>query len=199
MVSIKNISPVARAIAIVGAVVVLATSVTFAALQSQATLTNSSISTTAELKLWNGSSFQSTAPGFTINNLVPGTGSGDLPFYFQNSGGIPLQISAKVLSAPTYEGLDDWNDLTVKIKNNVGVETPTTFGALLSPGGVTLLGSPLAAGAQGNSGVPGTEGNYTISFDIAPSEVTGGKLSVGNFDIVFTGVQAPAPQQQQNQ
>ena len=98
MISIKNISPVARAIAVVGAVVVLATSVTFAALQSQATLTNSSISTTASLKLWNGSSFQSTAPGFTINNLVPGSGSGELPFYFQNSGGIPLQISAKIPS-----------------------------------------------------------------------------------------------------
>ncbi len=123
MVSIRQINPVARAVVVIAAVMALVTSVTFAALQSQATLTNNSISTaTAGLKLWNGSSFESTAPGFTVTGLVPGEWSDDYNFYFQNDGEGPLFLTANVPQEPALpEGMDSygftgWENLKVAFK-----------------------------------------------------------------------------------
>lgn len=123
MVSIRRINPVARAIVVIGAVMALVTSVTFAALQSQATLTNNTISTaTAGLLLWDGDSFESAAPGVTVTGLIPGDWSEDYPVYFQNSGEGPLYLRASVPETPALpEGMDDygfsgWENLKVAIK-----------------------------------------------------------------------------------
>lgn len=123
MVSIRKINPVARAIVVIGAVMALVTSVTFAALQSQATLTNNTISTaTAGLLLWDGDSFESAAPGVTVTGLVPGDWSEDYPIYFQNSGEAPLYLTASVPEQPALpEGMEDygfsgWENLKVSIK-----------------------------------------------------------------------------------
>jgi hypothetical protein len=66
-----------------------------------------------------------------------------------------------------------------------GGYTPTTMAALLA-GNVPLVTAPLPAGAQGdgNASVPG---NYTVTFAIAPDKVFGSSLSVGSFNLEFTG------------
>jgi hypothetical protein len=183
-----------RAIGVIGVVAGLVTGVTFAALNNQAVLGASTLRTaSAELKIWNGSEFAPTAPGFAITNLVPGAGSGNKAFYFQNAGGVDVNITAHVPVAPVVPedgyGFTGWENLKVMFTNkHDGTSIPTTMAALLD-GEVTLPGAALTAGAQGDSGNETAEGNYAVAFDISPIAITGDHAGVGDFNIVFTGVQ----------
>lgn len=193
MQSMRIFNPTLRAIGIISAVAVLVGGVTFAALTSQATLTNSSISSaTANLLLWDGDTFESTAPGFTVTGLVPGTGVTNA-FYFKNSGGVPLNITANVPALPGSAGFSDWHNLLVTISSTnpgcVGPATVNTNMYDLNAGQVSLPCPPLTAGAQGSNVVLATEGNYTMKFDIVPGSITGSVVTVDNFNMVFTGVQ----------
>lgn len=188
MTGVLKFSPLVRAIAVIGAVAALAGGATFAALQSQATLTNTTInSATASLKLWNGSSFESTAPGFTVTNVVPGQGSAPQAFYFKNDGGVPLAVTATVPVAPTYAGVAEASDVEVDITCYNNATVNTNLEALLA--GPVSLNLVLPAGAQGDSGNPNTVGNCTAVFDFDPAGVSGSSASVGPFDVVFTGTQ----------
>jgi hypothetical protein len=200
MLAISRINPLVRAILVVGAVAGLVTGVTFAALNSSATLGASTItSTTASLLLWNGSDFASQAPGFAITDLVPGEGSGAKHFYFKNAGKADLGVTARIVNPPEVsEGLL-YTDIKVTFKSDkAGCTVPvvTNFQALID-GDVALPCNPLSGEAQGNNqaGAEETEGNYSVSFDINPAAaVTGDTANVGNFNIVFTGAAvAPAP------
>lgn len=186
---------ISRAVGVIGATAVLATGVTFAALQSNvATLSNTSVtSSTASLKLWDGDSFELVAPGYTITNLVPGTGSAVQHLYMQNDGQIPLNVTAHVPAAPSASGFSGWENFKVKIASETGGSVETNMQALLS-GNVVLPANPLSAGATGNSNVEGTEGNYTVTFDIDPSSTFGNSVSVGSFNIDFTGTQPETPE-----
>ena len=186
----KKTMAIARAAGVVGATAALVVGVTLANLSSTASLTANNIaSATADLTVWNGSSFSSTATGFTVTGLVPGVGSGNLPFYFRNGGGVNLNVTVHVPVTPTSSGFSGWNNLKVVFTNDFTATTVTTDMQALLAGDVALPGNPLAAGAQGNSGVPGTQGNYKVSFDIVPASITGSHVTVGNFDLVFTGTQ----------
>lgn len=196
----RLMSPLTRAVGVISAVAILVGGVTFAALQSQATLTDNTIaSANADLKLWDGDSFESEAPGFTVTGLVPGEGSGPNLFYFQNAGETDLNISAHVPVAPEEPqggyGFSGWENLDVTFKNlsDDCAEGPveTDMGALLA-GDVELPCNPLSEGATGNNqpGAEGTEGNYSVEFDIHPEAVTGDHAGVGSFDIVFSGAAA---------
>lgn len=186
-------SAVLRAFGVVGATAALVTGVTFAALNSSATLTASSIlSATADLKLSNGGSFASNAPGFTITDLVPGTGV-TKPLYFQNAGGVGLNITANIPTLPAAPGggygFTGFDNLTVTITSEACPTPVMTNMLALNAGQVALPCNPLPAGAIGNSGVHPTVGNYSIKFDINPAAITGSQAGVGPFDIVFTGTQ----------
>lgn len=190
---------IARATGVIGATVALVVGVTFAVLtpglSTTATLTDNTVSSaTASLLVWNGSTFVPSAPGFHVTGLVPGHPSTPIPFYFKNSADLALTITAHVPSAPTSSGFTGWENLKVYIKSDgVGTTTSTNMADLLA-GDVALPGNPLPAGSQGNSGVAGTVGNYTISYDITPSSVNPGasQVTIGSFNLVFTGTQ-PAP------
>jgi hypothetical protein len=118
MLQFTKINPLARAIGVIGAVAALTTGVTFAALNSQATLTNTTISSaTADLLLWDGDTFESTAPGFTITDLVPGTGV-EKPLYFKNAVGVPLAVTAHVPTLPSSTGFTGWQNLHVTITSD---------------------------------------------------------------------------------
>ncbi len=185
----KNSLTIARGVGVIGSTVALMVGVTFAALTSNpATLSNNNItSATASLKVWDGGTYNVTATGFTVTGLIPGSGSGDLPFYLQNDGDVPLNISVTVPTAPSASGFTGWENLKVTIKNHNGSVIATSDMAALLAGNVSL--NQLAAGAAGDSNTAGTPGNYTVNFDIVPASVTGSQATVGIFDLVFTGTQ----------
>lgn len=191
----RHINPVARAIVVIAAVMALVTGVTFAALKDSVTLQNNTISSAnADLLIWDGDSFEQTAAGFTVTNLIPGSGSDDYPFYLKNNGGTPLKLAITVPSAPAEPaggyGFSGWENLKVTVTNNepgCADDTLHTDMAALLAGEVELKCNPMTAGAQGDSGNLETEGNFTVSFDIAPESVTGDSPGVGNFDLVITG------------
>jgi hypothetical protein len=196
--SIRLVNPVLRAIGVIGIVAGLVTGVTFAALNSQAVLADSSISTsTATLKLWDGDSFESLAPGFHVTDLVPGSGSGEKLFYFQNGGTVALNITAHIPDAPAAPaggyGFSGFENVKVTFTNKHGGATIDTTMAALLAGEVSLPGNPLSAGAQGDSNVADAEGNYAVTFDINPAAVTGSHAGVGDFNVVFTGTQPETP------
>jgi hypothetical protein len=191
---------IGRAIGSVGAVVALAGGITYAALTSNtATLSQSTISTgTASLKIYNfpDGQWETSAPGFQITKLVPGTGV-DEHFYLQNDGDSSLDVTATVPTLPGPPsggdyGFSGFQNVKVDITGEKCGDTVNTNLAALNAGKVALPCNPLTAGAAGNSNVTGTEGNYKIHFDINPDVVTGGSAGVGPFDIVFQGT-ASAP------
>ncbi len=175
-------SIIVRAVGVIAATSALVTGVTWAALTSNtATLTSTTInSATASLKLWDGDSFETSAPGFTITGLVPGTGS-EQAFYFQNDGGVPLKLKAKIPALPSSSGFAGWENAKVTFTDEQNNTTVTTDMLALSTGdGVELPGDSAAAG---------TEGNFKAKFDIAPSSITGGQVTIDAFNIEFTGTQ----------
>lgn len=201
---IFNINPLARSVGIFGVVAALATAVTFAALSSQATLSDNTVdSATADLNIWDGAAFSTTAPGFHVTGLVPGQGSGELPLYLQNAGDGNMNVTAHVPTLPGPPaggyGFSGFDNLLVTITGD-GPTCPGTSGNLvhtdllaLNSGDVPLPCNKLHAGATGNGGVLNTEGNYTVNFDINPAALTPGASSagVGSFNIVLTGTQTP--------
>jgi predicted ribosomally synthesized peptide with SipW-like signal peptide len=195
--TLTKFNPIARAVGVMGVVAALATGVTFAAFSSTATLTDNTISAAdANLLVWDGDSFESTAPGFTIADLVPGEGSTDNMFYLQNNSGGALYVSAHVPDMPDEPeggyGFTGWENLKVTFKSYAPdceePEVNTTMAALLA-GNVELPCNTLAEGAQGNAGEQATEGNYSVSYDIDPSSLNSGvdDAGVGDFDLQLIG------------
>jgi hypothetical protein len=198
----SKLAIIGRAVGSVGAVVALAGGITYAALTSNtATLSQSTISTgTTGLNIYDFSTNQwaTSAPGFQITDLVPGTGV-DENFYLQNTGSTDLDVTAKVPTLPGPPtggdyGFSGFENVTVKITGEKCGDTVSTNLSALNAGTVALPCNPLTAGAAGNSNATGTEGNYKIHFDINPDAVSGSSAGVGPFDIVFQGTAAtPTP------
>jgi hypothetical protein len=196
MVGILKMSPLLRAIGVIGAVAALVTGITFASLNSSVTLTNSSVlTTTADLKVYDftpgDEGYKSSAPGFTVTGLIPGTGV-TKQFYLQNSGGVPLKVTARVPIAPPAPvggyGFSGFENLKVDITGQGCDTTVNTDMAALIAGEVELPCNPLGAGVAGDSNAD-VAGNYDIKFDIVSSAITGSQAGVGNFDIVLKGTQ----------
>jgi hypothetical protein len=195
----KGFNPVVRAVGVFSAVAIIAGGVTYAALNTSATLSGNTITTAdANLLLWDGDSYETTAPGFDVTGLIPGEGSADQKFYVKNAGDTNLNVTAHVATAPVAPaegyGFDGWQNLRVTFKAyNPACTTAsdrivhTTMADLLA-GQVALPCNNLKMGAQGDSspGAVNTEGNYSVSFDITPASVSG-TPKVGDFDLVFTG------------
>jgi hypothetical protein len=190
MVGILKVSPLLRAIGVIGAVAALVTGITFAALQSQATLTNNTISTaSADLLLWDGDSFEETAPGFNVTNLLPGTPSAPQEFYFKNNGTATLNVTARIPVAPAVTNIGDFGEVDVTLDcQGVGNDpVATTMAALIA--GEVALDTTLVGGAQGVIGETENPANCTAVFNIDPITVSGESANIGSFDIRFTGNQ----------
>lgn len=195
MVRAQQFNPLLRAILVISAVAVLVTGVTLAAIRNTVAIENISIgSADAQLRIWNGSQFAETAPGFTVNDLIPGEGTEEYFFYLFNQGVSDLNVAAYVPNEPQEPsgGYDftGWQNLKVTFTSyEPGCEdnmVETDMQALLA-GDVTLPCNPLEEGAQGNSNVQATEGNYSVSFDIDPNSVNGDDPGVGAFDLMLSG------------
>ncbi len=181
----------ARAVGVIAATTAIVTGITFAQLNTTATLQNTTITTaTADLTIWNGSTFTQLAPGFTVTGLVPGQWSAEQPFYLKNSGTGNLAITANIPNYPTYAGITDWSKVYVRITNTYqGTNIETNMQAL-HDGAVAFPPNALPAGAQGNSG-GNVAGNYSAAFYIDPASVTGSSAHIDAFDIVLTGTLTP--------
>lgn len=191
MEAIKQINPVARAVIVIGAVMALVTSVTFAALTSSATLTGNTIGTAsanADLLLWNGSEFADSAPGFSFTGLVPGVRSEKFKFYFKNNGNTDLDLTARVDAEPEFSAGLTAADVTLKFTGGGCHESVSTTLADLLAGPVALPCNPLNAGSQGVVGEHKNDGNYAVTVKIADTvPLSEEGHTVGAFDIIFDG------------
>ncbi|MDB5165932.1 MAG: hypothetical protein JWM37_4 [Candidatus Saccharibacteria bacterium] len=184
-----------RAIGTITATFVLVVGMTFAAVNTQATLTGSSLSTTsADLLLWNGNSFASTAPGFAVDSLVPGIGSQEFSISFKNTGGSPMTLGAHIPTVLKFAGFNSTSASTamkavkVTIKNTAtGEKIDTSLYSLTLSTDVALPGPALKGGATTNPLDPASEGNYTIRFDVDATAIGTLKATVDMFDLVFSG------------
>ena len=187
MVGILKMNPLLRAIGVIGAVAALVTGVTFAALNSTATLTDNTISSgTAGLRVsTDNTTFSDSEPGFTVTGLIPGTGS-TKTFYLRNNGDIALDVSARVPVLPGPPvfgyGFSGFENLTVSITSPACIDVVNTNMSLLNAGEVLLPCNSLPVG-------PATSRTYDIHFDILPAAITGSQAGVGAFDLRFTGSQ----------
>ena len=193
MLNANVISPVIRAILVMGAVAALVTGVTFATLQSQATLTDSTISSaTAGLQVKStGPDFAAQDAGFKFEDLIPGgafSPSNDGKFTLKNSGSIPLsvQVQAETVAA-TGTGTLDKTKVIVRFTN---LDAPGSF--------VDYTLAELESAARN---VPGQSAGFTptalanndndkmtIQVKLENGAITGsGPVSVSNFDLTFTG------------
>lgn len=185
--SVRTIGPLMRAVLIIGAVAALVTSITFAALNDSVTLTGNTLSSaTADLNIWDGGAYSSTATGFTVTNLVPGTPSAQYAFYLQNNSIFAMDVTVQS-TLPSVVGIANFSDIEVTFYNEDGTTT------LLATTMDVLSASPqvletLPAGATGDSSTA-TNGNYFVQFNIKPAGVSGSSASVGAFTFTFVGTQ----------
>lgn len=186
-----TLSPVLRAIAVIGAVAALVTSITFAALQSQATLTDNIINSgTASLMVssTNGCSdgttgFGSSAAGFTFDGVVPGGDPVPTPghgFCLKNDGDVDFDISARISSTPSTTGTVDQSkvDLILSCTGDDGTFSVTSDLATLAAGPVDLTGAALNAGDTASC---------TAQAQMDADAVSGGGASISNIDLEFSG------------
>ncbi|HSD55656.1 MAG TPA: hypothetical protein VLA92_00725 [Candidatus Saccharimonadales bacterium] len=184
MVQVQKINPVVRAILVVGAVAGLVVGVTFAALNSQATLTGNTISANAGLQLSTdgGTTYGSSVDGLDFSNVVLGDTNGvSKSFKVKNITSSAMSLSLRVPTAPVFTG--GTVDQT-KVKVSLACTSPTMT---LSP--VTLTGMVNAeANVTGNLTAGATaDCSLTVAFDT--DAVTGGATVTSDaFNIRFTGI-----------
>jgi hypothetical protein len=188
MLLIRKINPMVRAIGTMGAVAATVGAVTFATFTTNTVaLQNNNLGVTQDvLRIWNGSSWQTTAPGFTDNSLIVGTEGPLNEFCLQNLANTNLFISARIPSGWSPTGIDV-SKVHIKFydKDKTNVLLNTTFAALTS--GDQTLGNRLDAQAQGSCVDNSQEGNYYYSVTVDPDAITGSTGNVSGFDLIFTG------------
>lgn len=191
MQSIRSISPVVRAIGVIGAVAILVTSITYAALQSQVTLTDNTIATgTADLQINNTddtvTGFGDTDTGFAFTGVVPGstTGSSVGNFQLKNNGTAGMTIAVQIPTAPVWTVVPtstvDNSKVTVNLSCTDADETYTVTDTLanLIAGDVNFTTGTLAGGDTATC---------TAKITMAADAFTGESASASNFDFKFTG------------
>ena len=194
MQSIRSISPVVRAVGVIGAVAILVTSITYAALQSQVTLTNNTIaSASTDLQINNtdnGGTFVDTDTGFAFTGAVPGGAESSVGnFQLKNNGTADMNITVKVPTLPTWTvspaGPVDNSKVTVKLSCTDANETYTVTKSLtdLNAAAVTFATGSLAAGDTATC---------TAKIAMAVDAFTGESANASNFTFEFTGTPVPA-------
>ncbi len=183
---LRKISPMVRAIGTMGAVAAVVGGITFAQLTSNtvALYGNELDATTHVLQISNGGAFGDNASGFSNSSLVLGKEGPKQAFYLQNLANVSLSICAQIANAGTVNNLN-LADVVVNFYNENGslIANPT-FQALVS---ACQPLNTLNPNAQGNGGVPGTNGNYEYSITLQDGAVTGNPASIPTFDLDFTG------------
>ena len=114
----RGINPVIRAISVIGAVVIIAGGVTYAATAGSVSMNDSNfkIGAVEGLKVWDGSEFSTSTYGITDMDMRPNQYTDDTFLYFENGNSydIMLKIKANVEGA-TFTGLATSYNTFVKI------------------------------------------------------------------------------------
>jgi hypothetical protein len=177
---------------VMAAVVVLAGGVTFAALQSQATLTDNTIaSATADLQVDNtdngATPNSNTDTGFAFTGVVPGgAGSNIGHFILKNNGtGASVNLSVKLAAAPTWTTVPvsaavDETMVHVIFTRDGGSPQDVKLSDLVA-GNVPLTGGPLA---------PTTNSTFSVQIKMDADAFSGSSASASAFQFVFTGAGA---------
>jgi hypothetical protein len=182
-----GVGALTRAVGVICAVLIIATGVTFAALQSpQAVLANNSItSATADLRIGtSAASFAASRTGFDFKDLVPGGAAvpvdGNL-FWLKNYGNANLKLHISIGSIPVNTNSVDLTKVSlVATRIDTNVSQTFTLQSLVDgyiSGGTTLT-DPLAGGAVAQ---------YKLQAVMANDAFSGVSATVGDIDIVFTG------------
>lgn len=187
--SIAFINPVVRATIVIGAVAALVTGVTFAALQSSVTYTDSQFTTaSASLKIWDGDSYEDTTTGFNFTNVVPGVETAATTFWLKNVGGVPLVVES-LGNTPTLSNISDQTKVKFSFKNLTDgpVEAPVVYTLAQLTDSTP---DPLPDGEMD----PNDEEQYEIKVLVETDAVSGSSASMTDLDLTFTGTQPePAP------
>jgi hypothetical protein len=181
------VGSLARAIGIISAVIVVATGVTFAALQSpQASLLNNTIaSATADLRIGtSSSSFAATRTGFDFKDVVPGSAAypavGNSVF-LKNYGNANLGLKMAISSIPINTDNVDLAKASLVITR---VDTSTSQTLTIQ----SLVDSyPTHGLSLTDSLLGGVVAEYKLQVVMAPDAFTGQSATVGDIDIVFSG------------
>lgn len=199
MLKTQSISPVVRAILVVGAVAALVTGVTFAALDSEATLTDNRLaSATAGLQVDNTDDDTNpggaTDVGFEFAGLVPGAEflNPGHNFKLTNDGDADLRVKVKVSGAVSTGTID-------KTKVHFQFENLTNTGASANPIVYTL--AELETAGQWLPGVQDPDSlavsqdhDFNVKVRLDADAITGSSASIDDFVFTFTGSSfAPAP------
>lgn len=184
-----SISPVIRAVLVVGAVAALVTGVTFAALDSEATLTDNDLaSATVGLQVNNtdnGGDPAATDTGFDITGLVPG--SEYLPpgyhFSLTNTGDTDMRVKVKVTGG-TESGTVDKTKVHFRFDNTTdATSSPVEYTwAELEAAGQTLPG----VSDPDDLGVAETN-HFDMRVKLDADAITGSSASIDDFTFTFTG------------
>ena len=184
----QSFQPLLRAIMIIASVTILATGVTYAALQSQqAVLTGNSISTgTADLKIGtSATSFAASRAGFSFGNVIPGAVPSPTEgnsFYLKNYGAPALALRVGVNTVPVNTANVDLSKVWVNLTR---IDTSSTqkyaLSALVSGGSTAPLAitDPLAGGAAAQ---------FKVQVSMEADAFTGQTADITGIDLVFTGV-----------
>ena len=144
MISIQRISPVARAIAVIGAVMALVTGVTFATLQNTATLTGNTISSDADGLLVDSdgnNTFGATDEGFAFSDVEPGTSSSYHAFKLKNATDESMVVNVQVTGESALPVGVDASDITFifDLPGGDSEDASATWAQIIAEDGINLF------------------------------------------------------------
>lgn len=192
MQSIRSFSPVLRAIGVIGVVAALVTSITFAALQSSATLTGNTVASASAELLVDGNedgTFASSEAGFAFTGLVPGGSASTVEtFDLRNNGDVALDVAVSIPTAPTTSGTVDLTlvDVILSCTDSTNGDTFAVTDSVQdlvdahATGGVSMLSDAFEPGASDKA-------DCDFSVQMQSGAVTGTGATVDAFDLEFTG------------
>ncbi len=182
-----NIKALTRGISIIAAVLVVASGVTFAALQSQPGILQGNTIQTAIASLQvspNGTTYSSTMQGYGFGNLIPGgqpTPTNGYPVYIKNVGTTPLALKLSISSPVANPDNVDLNKVHVILSSTSG-GTPqnVTLQDLITAhnsGGLSVNQAPHV--------IPTQVVGYVIQISMDADAMTGSTASLSNIDFNF--------------
>ena len=184
----KNLATWARGVGVICAVIIKATGVTRAALQStQASLLNNSISSaTADLRIGtSATSFAASRTGFAFVDLVPGgppSPTAGHSFFLKNYGSARLAVAMTIGSIPINASAVGLDKLFLVV-TRVDTSSTQTFSVSSLIDSYAVSGLPLNDILAGG----GTVAEYKLQVVMGPGAFSGQSALVDDIDIVFSG------------